>query len=232
MVNQDLLTSWVNAVLLAVGGAVVKFLEFIPNLLAAVVVFAIGWAVAGLIKSIVLEILKVIQLEPFAEKVGLVQALKKVGATVGPNELIGELVKWGIVLVFLSPTVEILGLTQVTSVLNEVLAYIPNVLVAVLIVMFGVIFADLTAQFVKGTAVALGSSTASALSVITKYSITVFAFLAALSQLGIAERLIATLFTGLVAMLAIAGGLAFGLGGKDLAAELLQELKKSLQERR
>lgn len=226
------INSWSDAVVSAVGKSLAGFASIIPNLVGAIIVFTIGWIVAGICKNVTLRILKVLQLEPFAEKVGLSDTLKRLGTAVTPPELIGELVKWFVVIVFLTPAVEILGLTQITGILSSFLLYIPNVLVAVIIVMFGTIFADLIAQVVKGGATALGASTAGALSTITKYSIVTFAVLAALSQLGIAQRLIQTLFTGFVAMLAIAGGLAFGLGGKDLAAEILENLKQSLRERK
>jgi len=230
--TTELINNWYLSVITAISDALSGFLTVIPSIIGALIVFSLGWMIAGVLKSAALKLLNLIQLEPFADKVGLTDALRKVGSKMGPSELIGELVKWGTVLVFLSPSVEILGLTQVTSLINQVLTYIPNVLVAVLIVFFGIIFADLTAQFVKGTAVALGSTTSTALSMVTKYAIAIFAVLAALNQMGIAQGLIATLFTGFVAMFAIAGGLAFGLGGKDLAAEILDALKKSLSEKK
>ena len=225
------LNIWTDTILIGISNSVNSFLQYIPNLLGAIIIFSLGWIVAGMVKRLVLKILEVVQLEPFAEKVGVAVALKRAGTMITPSELIGEIVRWAVILIFLNPTVEILGLSQVTVVINNILAYIPSVIVAALIMMFGVIFADLTAQFVKGTAAALGTGVANTLEVVTRYSILVFVFLAALSQLGIAEQLIVTLFTGFVAMLAIAGGLAFGLGGKDLAAELLEYLRRSLQEK-
>lgn len=225
----NFLSTWTDAVLVAVARSLQSFLDFLPNIFGSIIIFALGWLIAGIVKNLVLKLLDVLQVEPFAEKVGLSKAMAKVGATITPSELFGEIIKWAIVLVFLNPAVEVLGLSQVTQVLNQILLYIPNVIVAVLILMFGVIFADLTGQFIKGTAAALGTGTASALEVITRYAITVFVVLAALTQLGIAQQLIATLFTGFVAMLAIAGGLSFGLGGKDIAGEILADLKKSLE---
>ncbi|MCA9392391.1 hypothetical protein KC614_04310 [candidate division WWE3 bacterium] len=228
---QEFISEWADVVVNGVLNSFTAFLSYLPNIIAALVIFAVGWIVAGTVKRLVIKLLEVTQIEPFAEKVGIGSALKRVGASVTPNELLGEVVRWAVVLVFLNPTVEILGLSQVTVLINSTLLYIPRVIVAALILMLGIIFADLTSQFVKGTAAALGTNAANALEVITKYSIITFVVLAALSELGIAETLITTLFTGLVAMVAIAGGLAFGLGGKDLAAELLEALKRSLQER-
>ena len=219
-----------DSILLAVTQSIQAFIDFLPRFLAALIVLLVGWIIARFLYGVTIRILKVIQLEPFAEKVGLAETLKKFGAEITPIELVAEIVKWSTFLVFLTPAAEILGLNQLTVIINNVLGYIPNVLVAVLIVMFGVIFSDITSQFVRGTASALDASVTSALAVLARYSIVTFAVLAALSQLGIAQTLIATLFTGFVAMLAIAGGLAFGLGGKDLAAELLDGLKRSLKE--
>jgi hypothetical protein len=229
--QQGILASWTDTILSAISNSVNAFLIFIPNLIGALIIFSIGWIFAGFAKRIVLKFLEIAQLEPFAEKVGMSNALKRAGVAVTPSELLAEIVRWAVVLVFLNPTVEIMGLSKVTEVINTVLLYIPNVIVAALILMFGIIFADLTAQFIKGTAAALGTGTANALEAITKYAMVTFVVLAALSQLGIAERLITTLFTGLVAMVAIAGGLAFGLGGKEMAADILNGLKRSLQER-
>lgn len=220
---------WIDAVLLAVVKGLSAFSDFVPKLLGAGIVFLIGWIIAGICKRLTLRILDILQLEPFAEKVGLSAAFEKLGAPVSPPELIGDLVKWAVVVVFLSPAVEILGLTQITVILHSLLAYIPNVLVAIVILMLGAIFADLVAQFVTGTAQALEPSTANVLGVVCKYAILIFAALAALSQLRIAESMINTLLTGLVGMLALAGGLAFGLGGRETAAEILEAIKKSLK---
>lgn len=226
------LANLTDNIFIALTSGLASFLEFFPRMVLALLIFGLGWVFAGFCKRITLRLLKVLQFEPFAEKVGVSAALSSLGAVVSPPELIGELIKWFVVTIFLSPTVEVLGLVQVTTILNNILLYIPNVLVAVIILMLGAIFADLISQVVKGGAVALGASTSQVLSTITKYAIIVFSVLAALTQLGIATQLIQTLFTGLVAMLAIAGGLAFGLGGKDTAAEILESIKQSLKERR
>ncbi|NTV30907.1 hypothetical protein HGA91_02945 [candidate division WWE3 bacterium] len=220
--------SWTDAVLATLSSNINALISYLPNLFGAVIIFTVGWIVAGLVKRLFLKALDILQLEPFAEKVGISNVMKRAGASISPAELLSEIVKWGIVIAFLNPTVEILGLSQATELINEVLRYIPNVIVAALILMFGVIFADLTGHFVRGAASALNTGAANTIETITRYSIIVFVFLAALSQLGIAEDLVQTLFTGFVAMIAIAGGLSFGLGGKDLAADLLNSLRHSL----
>lgn len=229
--SNELLTTWGETVLNAISDSFASFISFVPHIVGALIVFVVGWILARVVKRVVLRVLDVIQLEPFAEKVGISNALKRAGASITPNEFIGEIVRWGIVLVFLNQTAETLGLSQFTVVINSVLAYIPNVLIAALIVMVGTIVAELTSQFVKSTAAAMGTGTSSTLEVTTKYAIMVFVALAALSQLGIAQQLVVTLITGFVAMIALAGGLAFGLGGKDTAAEILEQLRTSLKEK-
>lgn len=231
MEQNDLVTTWSVQVLDALAASLSAFLSYLPNLVGATVIFIIGWIVAGIVKKIVIRILDVLQLEPFAAKVGISQALQRAGTVITPSELLGEIIRWSVVLVFLNPTVEILGLSEVTEIINSILLYIPNVIIAALILMFGLIFADLTGHFIKGTAAALGTGTANSLGTITRYAIYVFVMLAALSQLGIAQQLINTLFTGFVAMIAIAGGLAFGLGGKELAQDILVGFKINLQEK-
>lgn len=228
---QSFISEWFDVVVQGVLDSFESFWNYLPSIIAAIVIFSIGWILAKITKRIVIKFLELSQIEPFAEKVGLSTALKRVGTTISPAELLGEIVRWAVVLVFLNPTVEVLGLSQVNVLINGTLAYIPKVIVAVLILMLGAIFADLTSQFVHGAAAALGTGAANALEVVTKYSILTFVILAALSELGIAETLIATLFTGFVAMIAIAGGLAFGLGGKDLAADILEGLRDKLKEK-
>ena len=221
-----------DKVLFALSGSMSLVIDFLPRFLGALVVFLVGWIVAGVSKKITFQILKIVQLEPFAEKVGLTENLRKLGSAVTPAELIADLVKWAIVIMFLSPAVEVLGLQQITVMMHGLLSYIPNVIVAVVIVMFGAIIADLTADFVRGTAAALEASTTHFLANLARYSILVFSILAALTQLRIAESMIRTLFTGLIGMVALAGGLAFGLGGKDTAAEILESIKRSLGEKK
>lgn len=222
--------SVLNNVALALTDSLISVVNFLPNLLAALLIFVAGIFIARVFKKLTLELLKILQLEPFAEKVGLSENLRHLGSSISPAELIGDLVRWTVVIIFLVPAVEVLGLTQIAELVQSLLNYIPNVIVAVVIVMVGTIIADLSADFVRGTAAALSSSTANFLAGIAKYSILIFSVLAALSQLNIATAMVNTLFTGFVAMIAIAGGLAFGLGGKEMAADILKNIRGALSE--
>jgi small-conductance mechanosensitive channel len=133
------------------------------------------------------------------------------------------------VVLFLLIAVEILGLTELADFLRSVLNYLPNVVVAALIFVVTVIVVDIVEKVVRAAVESIKVGYGHLVSVIVKWSIWVFAVLAILHQLGIARPFMETLFTGLIAVLVIAGGLAFGLGGKDLAAELLQDLKRKVK---
>jgi hypothetical protein len=135
---------------------------------------------------------------------------------------LGELIRWFIILIFLIPAVDQLGLGAVNEVLKSLLLYIPNVVVAVIIVAIGAIFAKIGRDFVTATATGIGADLSNMVGEVARWAIIIFALLAALTQLGVATDLIRIIFTGFVAMIALAGGLAFGLGGRETAEKLLR----------
>jgi hypothetical protein len=224
--------SWVNTVWLALANSLTQFLNFLPKLVAAILIFAIGLLIANLVKAAVTRLLSATQLEPFAERVGMGRVLRSMGTQLTAKDILGEIVRWSIILIFLLPASEVLGLNQLSELIDGIIQFIPNVIIAVLVLMVGAILADILGEIVGGTSHAIGASTANVLAVISKYAVIVFSVLVALSELRVAPELINTLVTGFVAMLALAGGLAFGLGGKDTAAELLATFKRNLQEKR
>ena len=153
-------------------------------------------------------------------------ALAKADLKVNASEFIGAIAKWILVIVFLLASIEILGMVQFASFLTNVVSWLPNVIIAAAIFVVAVILSDYLGKIVRaiveGTEVGYGSFVEG----IVRWSIWTFAILAILIQLGIARQLILTLFTGIVAFLAIGGGLAFGLGGKDVAGEILRDLQR------
>lgn len=201
-----------------------SFVSYLPNLLGGIVVFAIGLILAQILKRLLLSLFKFLKLALLIKKTKLASE-KEVRIW---EEILGELLRWAVVILFLIPTMEIWGLTNVTTVLNQLLFYLPNVLVAVVIGFIGLIFANLVADLVKQSVKTAGSKAANSLSALARYSIIFFTALVVFSQLGIAQDLIRILFTGIVAMLAIGGGLAFGLGGQTMAKDLLEKVKKNL----
>jgi len=207
------------------------FANFIPNLIGALFVFIIGLLVAiGIGERLVVGVLKAIKFNQLFEKGNWKQALEKADVHVDPAMFIGGIVKWVLIIVFFSASLEILGLTQFTRLLNErVLTFLPNIVAAAFIFVVAVILADILEKILRVTVEGTRAGHGRVAGAIVRWSVWVLAFVIILDQLSIAGALPQTLFTGLVAMLAIAGGLAFGLGGKDMAAEILQDLKKKLK---
>ena len=137
--------------------------------------------------------------------------------------------KWFLILVFLMAATDILGLTQVTSFLQVVIEYLPNVIVAALILLVGAMFAEFMQRLIRASVDAAGLMSAGFLGSVAKWAILIFALFAALDQLGVARSFIITLLQGFVAMLAIAGGLAFGLGGQGAARDFVGKVRDEMR---
>jgi len=220
---------WTEVTLQTLQNAWQGFLNFLPLFIVAVIIFIVGWFISVGVGKLVTEILKRIKFNQLFEKEAWRSALEKAEIKVDPSGFIGAIVKWVLVVLFLLIAVEILGLTELADFLRSVLNYLPNVVVAALIFVVTVIVVDIVEKVVRAAVESIKVGYGHLVSVIVKWSIWVFAVLAILHQLGIARPFMETLFTGLIAVLVIAGGLAFGLGGKDLAAELLQDLKRKVK---
>jgi len=206
-----------------------SFLVFIPNLIGAIIVFVVGWFIAVGIGKLVTEILIRIKFNQVFETSSWKRALEKAELKVNASEFIGVIVKWVLVIVFLMAAVEILGLLQFAGFLNSVLGYLDNVVVAALIFVVAVIVADILAKVIVAAVESAKFEYSHLAGEIIRWAIWIFAILAILHQLGVAPPLIETFFTGLVAIIVISLGLAFGLGGKDVAAEILGNLRKRLK---
>ena len=204
---------------------------FAPKLIIAIIVFVIGLLVASIIGKFVDKIISSLRVDSAFKSVGVDEMLHKGGFTLNSGHFIGSLVKWFLVIVFLIASLDILGLSEVNDFLkNVVLGYLPNVIVAALILVVAAFIANAMQKIVVGSAKAAGAPSTHFLGGLTKWSIWAFAILAALYQLGIAGAFAQTLFTGFVAMVAIAGGLAFGLGGRDAASKYIEHLRKDIGE--
>lgn len=202
---------------------------FLPKLVGATLVFIIGWFIAIGIGKLVAEILKRLRFNRIFEKGVWKEALEKAEFRVDAAGFIGAIFKWILVIVFLLAAVEIVGLAQFAGFLTNILGYLGNVIIAVLIFVVAVIIADIVEKIVRAAVEGMKVGYGTLIGTIAKWSIWIFAILAILSQLKVTPSLIEILFTGIVALIAIAGGIAFGLGGKELAAELLRELQRKLR---
>ena len=221
---------WYSATLEALQGLWQGFVIFIPKLFGAIIIFIIGWFIAIALGKVISEILKRIKFNQIFERGVWKEALEKAEFKIDASGFIGAICKWILVIVFLLVAVEILGLVQFADFLVKVLAYLPNVVVAALIFVVAVIIADILEKVVRAVVEGVRVGYGQVVGAIVRWSIWIFAILAILIQLKITPALLQTLFIGFVALIAIAGGIAFGLGGKEAAAELLQDFKKKLKE--
>ena len=210
----------------------VQVLQFLPKLILAIIIFIAGWVVGSVLCEVVSKIVKAIKVDSILESAGARGLLEKAGFNLNSGAFIGGLVKWFIIVVFLVAALGIFELTAVNDFLKMVLLYIPQVIIATMILVVAAFLADLTQKIMSGGARALDSKSAGMVGGIARWAIWIFAILAALNQLGIAGGMMQTLFTGLVAMLALAGGLAFGLGGKEAAANYIEKLRGDISNRR
>lgn len=225
-----LLQSWTEVTVNSFQEIWGGFIAFLPSLLGALVIFFVGWAIAVGLQKLIIQLLRSLRVDSGLEKLGFGKFFEKAGIKMDFAGWIGAFVKWFLVLVFLLAATDILNLNEVSIFLRSILNYIPSVIVAVVILTAAFWFANVLRKIVQASVSASNIKAAAFLGTLTHWSLVIFGIFAALIQLGIAFALLQTLVTGLIAMLALAGGLAFGLGGKDAAANFLNRLRKEISE--
>lgn len=203
--------------------------HFIPLLLLALFIFFVGWFVGSMVGKAISQVFTALKIDKLFESAGVSEVVHRAGLKLNVGGFIGSLVKWFVIVVFLMASLQILGLTQVNDFLTTaVLYYLPKVIVASLVLIIATVISDTMKKLVQASAQAANVRSAKMLGSITHYAIWIFAFIIALSELGIASAFMQILFTGLVAALAIAGGLAFGLGGKDAASRAVDRFSDNM----
>ncbi|OGH19342.1 MAG: hypothetical protein A2868_01630 [Candidatus Levybacteria bacterium RIFCSPHIGHO2_01_FULL_40_15b] len=200
--------------------------QFIPRFLTGLIILLIGLIIASFVKQLLVQLFKFIKLEQLLERYGVPET--KGAEKVSWTRFLAELARWFVIILFLVPTADIWGLGQFVVILNNLLAYLPNVLVSVLLLLVGFVVGRLVHDLLLASVQGVSGESAKTIAVVGQYSVVVFAVLIALNQLGIASDLIRILFAGVVASVALAAGLAFGLGGREAAREILAKLIKKL----
>lgn len=214
-----------NALIMSVNSNLEAAIGIIPRLIAGSLVLLIGIVIAAIIKQVVLAIAKAAKLDSYLKKYGVPEL--KAGYTW--INILAEIIRWAVIIVFLIPTADIWGLPRVGALLNEILLYLPNVFIAVIIGLVGFALAKLAHDVILVSVKGVKKDSAKLIASVAQLAINIFVILAVLNQLGVATDLIRILFAGIVAMIAIAGGLAFGLGGQDSAKEILNSIRKRLK---
>jgi hypothetical protein len=222
-----MLQSWPDVFVSASQSLVQGFFEFIPSFLGALIIFAIGWMLAIMVGRAVEHLLNVVKIDKIFKELGMERLLEKMGFKLRVGRFVGEVVRWFIIIAFLIPSLEVIGLSTINDFLrNDVLGYIPRIFVATLVIVIASYVSDVLHKFIEGSAKALNSQASRMSASVARWAVWVFAIIIALSELGIAAQFMNALFIGIVAMLSLAGGLAFGLGGRDAASRAIDKVSK------
>lgn len=203
---------------------------FLPRLVAAIVVFLVGWLIAVLIGKLAFHVVKMLQIDRALDSVGFKKAWERSGFKLNSSFFFYELVKWFFIVVFLMAAANILGLNEVSQFLKTVVLYIPNVIVAAVILLIGILVAKFLEGLVMASVKAAELVSANFLGALTKWAVVIFSLLVALAQLGIAEDIVRIIVVGIVAAVSVALGLAFGLGGQKHADDFIGGLKKRMRD--
>jgi len=226
---MNAITDWGQAFLTAISNAFSKLFGFLPDLIGALLILWIGWIIAGWLSKLVANVLRKIRFNEAANKAGLSGAIQSAGVRQDASGVMAEVVKWFFRLIALVAAFSVLQLPALTAALTGILDFIPNLFIALVILLIGGLVANFVKDFVRGAASSAGFSNANLVSNIARYAILFVAVIAALGQIGVASTVINTLFIGTIAALALALGLAFGLGGRDVAARIWENGYNSAQ---
>jgi small-conductance mechanosensitive channel len=225
------LTTWADVLSQSFQNLFYGLVAFVPNLVVAVVIFIVGWLVGVGVGRVVEQIVNALRIDQALRATGLERLLSRAGFGLSSGKFLGALVKWFFIIVFLVAALDVLHLTTVNLFISDVvLGYLPQVIVAVLILLVAAVVADAARRVVEGSARAASLHSAGFLGKVTQYAIWTFAILAALAQLNVATAFVQTLFTGIVIAFSLAIGLSFGLGGQKTAEHYLEKLQSEIRD--
>jgi len=208
------------------------FIQFVPKLLIAVVFFAIGWVLGAIIARALEQVFNALKVDNLLKSIGIDGFFRKAGMNLNSGYFVGQVVKWFVIVVFLIPSLNLVGLDSIKDFLQyDVLGFLSRVVVAALILIIATIVAEALAKTVTASAKTMNLSSANMLGTVAKYAVWVFAFIIALGQLGVADYYMSVLFTGIIAMISVGGALAFGLGGRDAAARFISKVGEEVSHR-
>ena len=219
-----------DALRASLAGALHTFLSAIPRIIGFAVVLVVGWIISSLLARGVEALLHAVRFNDLARRSGFADFVQKMGVKDDSSGVIAGIAKWFVRLITLVVAFDTLGLPAISGVLQQLLLWLPNLVVALVVLVLGGLAANALAQLVRGATAGAGFSNPEILATVTKAAVWSFAIVAALTQLGIATTLINTIVIGLVGALSLATGLAFGLGGRDRAAQLLDTVGRKVEQ--
>lgn len=223
-------TEWSDAMFTSLAAAMALLFSAIPKIIGFALIVIAGWFIASLIERGLAAILRSIRFNHLAERAGLTDFVQKMGMSTDPSGMVGLVVKWFVRLIALVVAFDALGLPAVSEVLRQLLLWLPNVVVALVVLVIGGLAARALSNVVRGAASEAGLSNTNFLSKAAAVVVWAFAIVVAVNQLGIATELVNTLFMAVVGAIALGLGLAFGLGGRETAGEILRKWYAKAQE--
>ena len=201
-----------------------ELVNFVPKLLAVVVILFFGWIIAKLVRSAAKRILILVQFDNFAQKSGLEAFMNSGNVNVTLSGIISEVIYWLVIIMFVITGANMLGLTEVAQLLHDLASYLPRIILAILVMIFGTLLARFINRLVFAWLHSIKFDRALVVSTTVEYGIQILALFIALEQLGIGVQLINSLFVIVFGAIFLALALAFGLGGRDRAAKVIEEL--------
>lgn len=227
MVFQD----WTSVVVNSLQQLWISSVAVLGDIVGALIILVIGLVVATGLAALIERVINLVKLDKALVSLGLKEYFERAGLQINSAKFFGKLVYWFLVVVFLLAATDILGFYSLSNFLREALLYIPNVIVAVLIMLASFVIGNFLRNLVKASVKSAQLHAPNFMATLTWWAVVIFGFLTALTQLGIAVAIIQALVTGFVAMLAIAGGIAFGLGGKEYASHLIAKFRDHTETR-
>jgi hypothetical protein len=224
------ISGWGEALWVSLAGAMAGLFSAIPRVLGFILILVIGWIVANLIAGGVAALLRAVRFNDLANRAGITGFVQNMGVRTDASGFLGDLVRWFVRLIALVVAFDALGLPAVSQVLQEFLLWMPNLVVALVILVIAGLAANALGNLVRGATTQAGFSNPDLLATIARVAVWSFGIVVAVNQIGIAATLVNTLFMGLVGALALALGLAFGFGGRETAAEIVRTWYRQSQQ--
>ena len=207
------------------------FVQFAPKLIVAIILFIIGWVLGSVISKAFVHVFGALKIDRLFQSVRADDLLRRAGMSLNTGRFVGEVARWFVIIVFLIPSLNLVGLDDVTIFLREdVLGYLPQVFIAAFVLIIAAVFSEFLSKAIVAGSKAMNLASANLLGTIAKYAIWIFALIIALGYLGLGSYM-SILFSGVIGMLALGGALAFGLGGRDAAARFLAKLSEEASDR-
>lgn len=221
-----MLENWYQSLSIIFLQTLSEFSIYLPKIIAALAIFIVGTAIANTIRNLIVKTLDSLKISKALQDTPIEHFItnSEIGKRV--EQIVGAVVYWVIMLVIIQTSIAILGLTSLSHILERILAFVPNIISAVIILFFGVLLAGLVEGLVKGSIRSIDPKTGRALGKISSYLVMTVAVLISISEIGIASEFILILFVGFVFAVSLGFGLALGLGGKDLVKKLLDSYYK------